>query len=131
VFGSADAHNHLLYLRFWKQFSEYKYTLMCHLDALVFRDELLTWCATDVDYIGLRLCTARIPLSRLHGIESRGHSNFSEGSEPELALRDWLCRSEFLSVYYDQIESSSVEALWRMPLEKRASSAAVSTKHGG
>jgi hypothetical protein len=52
-FGFADAHNHLLYrLRFWLRFREYKYVLMYHLDALVFRDELLKWCETDVDYIG-------------------------------------------------------------------------------
>jgi hypothetical protein len=52
-FGSVYAHNHLLYwLRFWEQFREYKYIFIYHLDALVFRDELLMWCATDVDYIG-------------------------------------------------------------------------------
>ena len=52
-FGSMRAHSRLLYLpEFWKTFEDYKYVLMYHLDALVFRDELLNWCETDVDYIG-------------------------------------------------------------------------------
>jgi FkbM family methyltransferase len=56
-------------------------------------------------------------IDRLHEIERRGQYNYSEGSEPELAMGDWLCRSEFLTVY-DQIECSSAEVFWRVPLEK-------------
>jgi hypothetical protein len=52
-FGSPHAHNQLLYMtRFWEKFRDYKYVLMYQLDALVFRDELLMWCATEVDYLG-------------------------------------------------------------------------------
>jgi Protein of unknown function (DUF5672) len=52
-FGNMRAHSRLLYTpKFWKTFEDYKYVLMYHLDALVFRDELLQWCDTGVDYIG-------------------------------------------------------------------------------
>lgn len=52
-FGSMRAHSRLLYWPgFYRAFEDYKYILMYHLDALVFRDELLQWCETDVDYVG-------------------------------------------------------------------------------
>jgi hypothetical protein len=52
-FGSAQAHGRLTYSRdFYRHFEGYRYILMYHLDALVFRDELLQWCETGVDYIG-------------------------------------------------------------------------------
>lgn len=52
-FGSARAHGRLLFQAdFYKTFDDYKYILIYHLDALVFSDELMKWCETDVDYIG-------------------------------------------------------------------------------
>jgi hypothetical protein len=52
-FGSARAHGRMLYTpQFYKCFEDYKYILMHHLDALVFSDSLMEWCATGVDYIG-------------------------------------------------------------------------------
>lgn len=52
-FGSAEAHKKLSFSRsFYETFSEYKYMLMYHLDALVFSDNLQEWCAKDLDYIG-------------------------------------------------------------------------------
>ncbi|WP_158827757.1 DUF5672 family protein [Mucilaginibacter lacusdianchii] len=37
---------------FYKRFLNYKYILICHLDAFVFRDELEKWCNLGYDYIG-------------------------------------------------------------------------------
>jgi hypothetical protein len=52
-FGSARAHGRLMYRPgFFKEFEDYKYILIHHLDALVFSDQLMEWCGTDVDYIG-------------------------------------------------------------------------------
>lgn len=52
-FGSATAYGRLMLREdFYRLFGEYKYILVYHLDALVFRDELLAWCERDLDYIG-------------------------------------------------------------------------------
>jgi len=52
-FGSPRANGRLLYRpEFYKRFLDYKYILIYHLDALVFTDDLMRWCATDIDYIG-------------------------------------------------------------------------------
>src|SRR5262245_29762259 len=52
-FGSPAAYSRLtLSLAFYETFSDYRYILIHHLDSLVFSDQLLHWCATDVDYIG-------------------------------------------------------------------------------
>jgi hypothetical protein len=52
-FGSVAAHNQLLFSpAFYESFSQYKYVLIYHLDSLVFSDQLLQWCETDLDYIG-------------------------------------------------------------------------------
>lgn len=52
-FGSAIAHGRLTTsAKFYESFREYQYILMYQLDALVFSDQLLEWCATDLDYIG-------------------------------------------------------------------------------
>src|SRR5215510_1480529 len=52
-FGSLVAHTRLMLSRkFYQTFKEYKYILLYHLDALVFSDQLMQWCATDLDYIG-------------------------------------------------------------------------------
>lgn len=52
-FGSAAANNKLmLSSSFYRTFQNYDYLLIYHLDALVFSDRLLEWCAADWDYIG-------------------------------------------------------------------------------
>ena len=52
-FGSAAAHGRLLLSkRFYSAFLQYDYILVCHLDALVFSDQLLAWCRQGYDYIG-------------------------------------------------------------------------------
>lgn len=52
-FGSAIANTRLLLSEhFYRAFSEYEYILIYHLDALVFSDQLTTWCDTGLDYIG-------------------------------------------------------------------------------
>lgn len=40
---------------FYQAFSNYEYMLICHLDAWVFKDELLYWCNQGYDYIGAPL----------------------------------------------------------------------------
>lgn len=51
-FGSTEAHKRMiLSSEFYGAFSDYKYILMYHLDALVFSDQLLKWCETDYDLI--------------------------------------------------------------------------------
>ena len=52
-FGSTIAYNKLMLSPlFYRAFEQYRYILIYHLDALVFSDCLLEWCATDWDYIG-------------------------------------------------------------------------------
>ena len=52
-FGSVKAHSRLMLSpAFYEEFSDYKYILTYHLDALVFSDQLLQWCETDFDFVG-------------------------------------------------------------------------------
>lgn len=52
-FGSVLAYNKLMLSpTFYRAFSDCQYILIYHLDALVFSDRLLEWCAMDWDYIG-------------------------------------------------------------------------------
>jgi hypothetical protein len=52
-FGSVAANTRLLLSEnFYASFREYQYILIYHLDALVFSDQLLAWCDTELDYIG-------------------------------------------------------------------------------
>jgi Protein of unknown function (DUF5672) len=52
-FGSARAHGSLLLSpRFYRAFRAYEFVLICHLDALVFSDQLAEWCNAGYDYIG-------------------------------------------------------------------------------
>jgi hypothetical protein len=52
-FGSLTAHNRLMLSRkFYRSFRDYEYILIYHLDALVFRDDLMRWCEKGLDYIG-------------------------------------------------------------------------------
>lgn len=51
-FGSAAANGKLmLSSHFYEVFSDYKYILIYHLDALVFSDQLIQWCEANFDYI--------------------------------------------------------------------------------
>lgn len=52
-FGSAQNHKRLLFSpSFYQAFSDYEFLLTYHLDALVFSDQLLTWCERGFDFIG-------------------------------------------------------------------------------
>ncbi|HEX2055722.1 MAG TPA: DUF5672 family protein [Nitrospiraceae bacterium] len=52
-FGSAIANARLMLSRtFYEAFADYRYILIYQLDALVFSDQLLDWCAKDFDYVG-------------------------------------------------------------------------------
>jgi Protein of unknown function (DUF5672) len=52
-FGSATASTKLMLSpSFYKRFADYKYILLCHLDALVLSDRIEEWCNLDLDYIG-------------------------------------------------------------------------------
>lgn len=52
-FGSAAAYIRMtLSPEFYEAFSDYRYILIYHLDALVFSDQLTQWCDRDFDYVG-------------------------------------------------------------------------------
>jgi hypothetical protein len=52
-FGSITAHTRMMLdPLFYEAFSDYKFILTYHLDALVFSDQLLDWCEKDFDFIG-------------------------------------------------------------------------------
>lgn len=52
-FSSVKSYSKLLVSkRFYQPFKAFKNILIYQLDAWVFRDELLEWCALDMDYIG-------------------------------------------------------------------------------
>ncbi len=52
-FHSTATYSALLLSReFYEAFADYKYILIYQLDCLVFSDQLLDWCATDLDYVG-------------------------------------------------------------------------------
>lgn len=55
-FIGIESYNQLcLSQEFYQRFSEYNYMLICHVDAWVFRDELLYWCKKGYEYIGAPL----------------------------------------------------------------------------
>jgi hypothetical protein len=52
-FENAKSYNKLLISRqFYKQFEDYDYMLIYHLDAFVFKNDLDFWCRQGYDYIG-------------------------------------------------------------------------------
>lgn len=52
-FSSVDTYNHLLLSRsFYQRFIAYDYILTYQLDAFIFKDDLLDWCAFNYSYIG-------------------------------------------------------------------------------
>jgi hypothetical protein len=52
-FASLDTYNRLLLTdAFYAAFADFEYILIHQLDAFVFRDELVAWCATGYDYWG-------------------------------------------------------------------------------
>jgi hypothetical protein len=52
-FGSVAKHAQLMLSpEFYERFADYDYVLTYHLDALVFSDRLLDWCALELDFIG-------------------------------------------------------------------------------
>jgi hypothetical protein len=52
-FQSPDSYNGLLTSSwFYEQFIDFTHLLVCQLDCLIFKNELLHWCLKDWDYIG-------------------------------------------------------------------------------
>ncbi len=52
-FAGIDSYNQLLIsIPFYQTFVNFEFILIYQLDAFVFRDELLSWCAKPYDYIG-------------------------------------------------------------------------------
>jgi hypothetical protein len=52
-FQSPDSYNGLLTSSwFYEQFIDFTHMLVCQLDCLIFKNELLHWCLKDWDYIG-------------------------------------------------------------------------------
>jgi hypothetical protein len=52
-FKGVRAYNRLMCSSaFYEKFADYEFVLIYQLDAMVFRDELLSWCSLDFDYIG-------------------------------------------------------------------------------
>lgn len=50
--GSKGIDDLMLSSEFYKRFLDYKYILIYHTDAFVFRDDLHYWCSQNYDYIG-------------------------------------------------------------------------------
>jgi len=52
-FGSTGAHTRMVsWPGFYRQFEDYEYVLIYHLDSLVLSDQLLEWCDAGWDFIG-------------------------------------------------------------------------------
>ncbi len=75
-FSSRIGYNKLMLSpHFYNAFSDYKYILIYQLDALVFSDQLMNWCATDLDYLGAPwLNTETVPEN---GFSRVGNGGFS------------------------------------------------------
>src|SRR4051812_10478320 len=50
--GIAGYNRLMMSAGFYREFLDYRYILIYQLDAFVFSDSLLEWCALDYDYIG-------------------------------------------------------------------------------
>jgi hypothetical protein len=64
----------LLSPQFYQAFADYEYILIYQLDCLVFRDELLTWCARGYDYIGAPWVTQKDGRYVYEGVGNGGFS---------------------------------------------------------
>lgn len=52
-FNGIEGYNRMMLSdEFYARFAQYEFVLIHQLDAFVFKDELLDWCARDYDYIG-------------------------------------------------------------------------------
>lgn len=52
-FKSISGYNKLLTsLEFYKKFENFEFILICQLDVIVFRDEIIKWCSKNYSYIG-------------------------------------------------------------------------------
>lgn len=80
-FGSGEKNNILMLSSlFYNSFLDYKYILIHHLDAFVFRDELEQWCNANYDYVGSPWPTAINPpkISRAIGMAGEIYSFFAD-----------------------------------------------------
>lgn len=61
----------MLDIAFYNAFTDYEYILLHQLDAFIFKDELLSWCDKDIDYVGAPWIRIRDNMNRLHILLSR------------------------------------------------------------
>lgn len=66
--GIAGYNRMMMSAEFYQMFADTEYILICHLDAWIFRDELLEWCAAGYDLVAapwpLRPRYTRFPLKQ-------------------------------------------------------------------
>jgi hypothetical protein len=75
-FTGIDAYNELLLSRqFYEAFIDYRYVLIYQLDCLVFSDQLIEWCKTNLDYIGAPWFKSKADPSK--GFSRVGNGGFS------------------------------------------------------
>lgn len=72
-FESIWGYNTLMLSKiFYKTFSNYNYMLIYQLDAYVFGDELLFWCAKEYDFIGAPINSSNHPNTEMYATEMNG-----------------------------------------------------------
>lgn len=91
-FQSTKTYNKLLTnVGFYQAFHQFEYILIYQLDAYVFKDELLEWCAKSYDYVGA-------PKLRLHHID-QGYSCEPLMMNGGLSLRNVRAILRYIRVY--------------------------------
>jgi hypothetical protein len=75
-FGSVAANTQMmLSQRFYEAFSDYEFVLIYHFDALVFNDDLVSWCQRGYDYLGAPWLTSlQYPERGFCGVGNGGFS---------------------------------------------------------
>ena len=91
-FQSTKTYNQLLTNQeFYRAFTRFEYILIYQLDAYVFQDELLNWCAKSFDYIGA-------PKLKMHHIEEK-YSCEPLMMNGGLSLRNVKAISRYIRIY--------------------------------
>ena len=115
-FGSVEAHTRMLMSpRFYERFRDYRYILFHHLDAIVFSDQLLAWCARGFDFIGA--------------------PNLSDAATPAVVFNGGFSLRKvesFLKVFYSTRYAVDPQVYWdsiRAQRSRRAQIAALPLKY--
>lgn len=120
-FRSTAGYNRLLMRpAFYRAFAQYRYMLLCQLDAWVFSDELLEWCRKGYDYIGApwlaeperQWTSALIPFTKLC-LNRVGNGGFSlRNVDTHLRLAERLRPLTFLYFYNEDVFWSLIVPLF-------------------